>query len=202
MALASGAQASIRDPTDQSNLPASAAGLAGLRPAITWISSTTDAACLQREGEQGRETGPHALWSRSFVLGPLSCPMRGNRPVPSHFVPRILLGRFGRRDGSQGQADRRIQAIGEGHRFARGPDRALQRAHQGAHRAPEDSRQGPPLPPRPPAPGWQATASAELPEGHRRGALPRPRREARDQEIRKKPYWGKSIEGGLPGGAG
>src|ERR1700676_4208722 len=47
-------------------------------------------------------------------------------------------------------------------------------------------------PPRAPPPGGQATASAELPEGHRHRALSRARRQARDQEIAR-PGCSRSI---------
>src|SRR5207237_470280 len=76
-------------------------------------------------------------------------------------------------------------SFGHGHAIviAGGPDRASHRKDPGAHRAPEDARQGPPLAPRPSSPGRQAKASAELPEGHRHRALSRARRQARHQEI-------------------
>ena len=109
----------------------------------------------------------------------------------------IIPLRFGRRDSSQEQFDRRVQARRQGHGLSRGPDRALDGAHPGAHGALEGARQRPPLAPRPTPPCWQATASAELPERHRRGALPNARRQARAQEI-----VGKKSIGRAPGRAG
>src|SRR5437867_3916743 len=127
-----------------------------------------------RSSSMGRVSGAqgpiHVLTERSNTL-------RNRLPVYSPVE-------FGSRERSQRHADRGPQAHGGGHGITRSPDRAVDRTHPGAHRAPEDARQGPPLTPRPPSPGRQATATAQLPEGHRRGALPRPRRQARDQEIK------------------
>src|SRR5438034_6796594 len=66
MVRANGAQASIRDPTDQSNLPASAAGLAGLRPAMTLSYVLPDVVHQPEGGRAGPRIRPACVVESQF----------------------------------------------------------------------------------------------------------------------------------------
>src|SRR6266702_3758 len=115
MVRASGEQASIRARMDRWRGSTSAAVMAGLRPAMTCEAPRLQTRPVAK-GRESRAANPARTCMDSQLRGwaverPDEREPKGSLSYACSQGPRIIRRRFGRRDGSQGQADRRLQAV-------------------------------------------------------------------------------------------